>query len=747
MKYITTAILLVLTVVMGVYAAVHKENKAQSGAGGAKRVFASFAPDKARSIVWQRGDKKIRLEKKDGKWRIVAPIVFRANEDTVGTLLTDLETLIYHRRIKNEISNKEYKLTEPKVVVRVRGALPKDKEAVLRLGGFDLTESKVYVSRGDENDVLVVDKHINESMNKTLADLRDPHVLLFDALKLKKVELVRPGRALRLRKEKKRFYLIDGAGNTRCRAHGETAEALVRKIEDLQISRFVADGKNALAANGLTAETTRVVVETDKTKKLLLGGVCRKGDKTFDGEILAGRPGDSPAVFCIKAQTLDRLFRPPEELRDIKLLTSAAADLEKITIRSSTATLVLENDADKGWRIRNAKDTGDATGANAGKGLASDEEIISKFIDDIQAFTILGFSFPQESALAQYGLQSPQARITFKKNDGTVETLLMGNTSAEHLFVRRKGERAVLTVHKELASRFAPSELAFRERQILEFEQLDAKKIVTKTGTITEELYKKDGQWKLKKPIALDADEGAVGALLRALSTLKAQRYVARRSRPQFGFSAPNARKISCTLEPEPAFAPRPSSKNEKVEKDKKTVYEIEVGADVQDGQGCYARARSGDGWVFVLDALACTDLRALLATRTVVDVTAPVVRTVSYRGPKGVEELEKRGPQWHRKAGPKVKNTSVESLLSALDNLTAGKVWAYGAPGPEHGADKPHITVTVTTDKKEKISVVLGKEHMEKEKSAGRLGWRVGRDVIYVIPSHAVKALEEVTF
>ncbi len=753
MRYVSTAVIVALTTVMAVYAVVQGK-PGKKTKSGPDRVFADFAVKKATKVRIEKAGQVVELVRKGKDWMLTSPSPFPADSDAVETLLADMEMLTFTRKLDaDEKARVEYGLDKPKVSVSVEGALPGGAVAKLRLGAVDVTGRSLYVSAGDGGQVLVVDKGILSSADKNLDQWRSKRAFLIESSsRVQQVSYDHGGKGVHLKKRDAGVFLVDSSGKVLCRAQRDAADDMWRRIDDLKIIRFVAAGKGVLAKHSLGSGWIEVVevkkgttsgkAAGSRRHRLLFGGTCKVSGKTYDNEVLAGRPsqgGFPEAVFCVKARELQALVRPEAELRDLKLLAFQTEDLRRVEIRRSGRKLVLLK-TDQGWKISEPKQ---------GKGVPdrSDGELIARFIDDVQAFNVLAFSFPgsQQQQPGAFGLDKPTGALVLENSDGLSEELLLGATDGDNLYVRRKGEAAVLTVHKELAELLRPDPLAFRDRQVLSLDQGSIKKVVIQSGPVTEELTQKDGRWHLSKPVDLDADQDAMDGLLRALSSLRADKYLPQGSGALAALNVSDARVIRVLVheEPEPSLPGKQAGGKDKTKKAADVWYQLRVGGDF--AGGCAARLDKADRPSFLLPMSACRDLRALLVDRRLVDVTPSQVRKIHFVGPKGQWELEKKGPQWYSKAGPKVDNTSVETLLTTVQGLRATRAVHYGKPTKEEGGNKPYLTVTVTTDKGAAVSIVVGSEVHDKDgKVTGRFVWRADRAVVYLLPEFSVRDLEK---
>ncbi len=745
MRYMSTAVIVILAAVMAVYAVVQGK-PTRKKAEAADRVFPGFNVKKASRVVIERAGGKLEILRKGRHWMLSSPSPFPADSDAVDTLLADMEMLRFTRKLSGDkASLAEYGLAKPRIVVRVEGALPNGDPAELKIGASDVTGGSLYVQAGGRSGVLIVDKGILSSADKGLDDWRGKLAFLIESTDRIRTIAYRLGeQTVRITKKGEERFLLDSAGQVICRAQRDAGDDIWRQVGDLRITRFLSSGKGSLAKAGLTQGWIEVSEGSDGTagrqKKLLrhrlvVGGVCRVGGKTYDDERLVGRTaelGFFEAVFCVKAKSLDAILRPQTELRDIKLLSFQSDDLRRVEIQLANRKLVLIK-GDDGWKISEPK-------SEKGASQRSDGQLVAKFVDDVQAFSVLGFIFPATQQ-SLYGLDKPQGSLLLENQDGLTEALELGKIEGDKLYVRRKGEAAVLLVHKELGDLLRPDPLAFRNRQVLSLDQSAIQKIVVQQGQVTESLTEKDGKWHLTKPLDMGADQDAMDAFSRSLSALQADRYLPRNSAAAKVLSGPGVRSIEVLVKEGSDLTSAPGGQKDSKGQTKK--HRLVLGPVT--ATGCVGRLDEGDRVAFTLPVATCRDLHAWLADRRLADVTPSKVRKVRFVGPKGQWEIEKKGPQWYSHAGPKVDNTAVETLLTTVQGLRASRTARYGKPGKQDGAAKPDIQVTLTLENHKTISIVVGNQVRDKDgKVVGRYCWRPDRDIVYVLPSFSVSDLEK---
>ncbi len=696
------------------------------------RVVRGFEPQKATRITLHRHGKTLSLEKNKGRWLIVKPIRFPADDDVVENLLTEIKMLDKHRTLDGPRTKAVYGLGSKAVQVVVVGATP--KPLTLTLGALDVTGARIYLGKDADPKVLLVNKHFSEALDKSLDDLRQSAALPFKEKDVRSVDLSTPGgKRAHLTVHKKLWTLRLGAEQLGQRANAKTAESLVRKLKDLRATKFLGDGAAAISRFGLGKPRQTMTVDDGSRHTLLLGGPCpgRRADR------VAARKGTYPAVFCLRAKELKDLTVRPDDLRDARLTGISETSVKRITLTAKNRKLeILKKDLD--WDVLAPKD--------ASLKKASGPEV-EKYVRDLQGFTVLKFLPPPKDGLAKLGLDKPRAVLTLEDDSGRKETISLGAEDPDkNYYAQRSGEQMVVIVHRSAGELLQPTLLRFRSRSILSFrkEPTEAVRILARTGAITEEAVYEGGLWSLKKPDKVKVDADAMDALLSVLAMLQAERFVSASPLPDQGLTTPT-RVITVDLEMEDIEkGARPGAST----RTKKQTHTIKVGRDAPDG-GCFAQMGAPRSPVFLLAAAACRDLRALLADRRLAELRISQVTGLKLTRGGGTEQLVRQGKHWNRKNGPRVDTTNVDNLLTDLAQMRALKVVAYGLPRPEHGLARPQLVVEVLLASKgsKPIRLLIGAPVKEKGKVVGNYAARAGRRLVYLLDIKDVAIFKKAKF
>jgi hypothetical protein len=283
----------------------------------------------------------------------------------------------------------------------------------------------------------------------------------------------------------------------------------------------------------------------------------------------------------------------------------------------------------------------------------------------------------------------------------------------------------VLQVHSEAGDSISADPLFFRSRKVLQVARWEVKTISVTAGGTTEVAERgPQERWRLEKPFALEADAGVIDRLLSAVADLRAEKLLA----GGVAFVSTHTLRVA-TQPPDPDAAARDGGVR------KAATHVLEIGADAPGG-GCLARSA---GTVVVLAKAVCEDLRVRLATRKLVDIGEQVVVGLTLARGGKTETLDKRGPTWHRSAGPRVPGEQIDDLLGTLRSLTASAVVQYG-PDAGHGLAKPRLEAGLKLDGGQEIRLVFGGEG-----DRGVFARLKGRDVTYLVARRDVEALEKV--
>ncbi len=220
-----------------------------------------------------------------------------------------------------------------------------------------------------------------------------------------------------------------------------------------------------------------------------------------------------------------------------KLFTGLVSDdIETLTVKNDAGETTSLRKQDGKWAMTapfqaRASDL-DASGiANALAGLD-----ITRVVDEAPA------------DVKDYGLVTPAMEIAFTSTAGKPSgKLLVGSKTATggSLYARKDGETRVVLIGEFNSATFNKSAFDLRDKAIVSFDRskVDGIDVVQPSGSF--ELAKKDGTWRLARPIAARADGTAADGLVTAMESLLMKSIVAPSATPEeltkYGLDKPSA--------------------------------------------------------------------------------------------------------------------------------------------------------------------------------------------------------------
>jgi hypothetical protein len=316
-----------------------------------KQAAASKAPDTSTKILLiseeqfqeiklaKSGAEAVDLKRENGKWRIAAPQAFPADPDASSSLVAALASVTADKTIEDNAADlKAYGLDHPAIDAQV--AKKDGKTDEILIGDDTPTGSGAYAKRANDPHVYTVLSFVKTSLDKSLNDLRDKRLLIFESDKLTRVDLQAKGQALEFGKNGQNEWEI--LKPRPLRAASSAVEDLVVKLKDakMDLTGTPEDAKKAAAA---FASGTKVAVATvtdaggSKTLE-----VRRDKDKND-----YARSSAVEGIFKIAPDVGDALDKGLDDFRNKKLFDFGFSDPSKLDIQNGAASATYAKVGDK----------------------------------------------------------------------------------------------------------------------------------------------------------------------------------------------------------------------------------------------------------------------------------------------------------------------------------------------------------------------------------------------------------------
>jgi hypothetical protein len=186
----TTGILLLIAGALAAFVYLYEvKGGAQRAEAEAKskQLFPGIEQDAITAIaLTTREGESARLERRDGRWLLVAPLEFPADAFSADGIASSLAGLSSEAVLEDPQPPTEYGLGDGARVVRFTAG---DAEHALRLGRKTPIGSNSYASVEGSDQIVTVASFKAESLEKSLLDLRERKILDFDTRAIERIEV------------------------------------------------------------------------------------------------------------------------------------------------------------------------------------------------------------------------------------------------------------------------------------------------------------------------------------------------------------------------------------------------------------------------------------------------------------------------------------------------------------------------------------------------------------------------------
>jgi len=361
--------------------------------------------------IKKKGSDPVELAKDStGAWQIVSPKQYRANQNTVSSFASALASLTSERLLDANASNPaQYGLADAGYEVDV---IEKDGAAhKLLIGDEAPAGNSSYAALGGDPRVFMLASYNKTSLAKSLNDLREKRLLVFEQDKLSRVELTAKKQDIEFGRNKEQWQIVKPKP---FRADDSKVEELIRKLADakMDLSASDEDQKKAAAAFAGGAEVgTAKVTDASGTEELQV----RKNKDDYYAKSSAVE-----GVYKVGNDLGAALDKTVDDFRNKKLLDMGFNGPEKIELHEGAKAYYLTKGGSD-WFSADGKKVDDI-GAESFVEKVRDLEA-SKFVDA--------------------GFGAVELEVTATSNAGkTVEKVLIAK-DGDHYVAKRDGEPAL----------------------------------------------------------------------------------------------------------------------------------------------------------------------------------------------------------------------------------------------------------------------------------------------------------------
>jgi Domain of unknown function (DUF4340) len=354
----------------------------------------------------------VDLRRDSGKWRIVQPKQLAADPDTSSSLVSALTSVTADKTIEDKATDiSPYGLNHPTLDVTVTKKDGGTNE--LLIGDDTPNASGSYAKLPNDGRVFTVLSFVKTGLDKSLNDLRDKRLLVFDSDKLTRVELTAKGQPVEFSKNGQNEWEI--LKPRPLRADSAQVDTLIGKFKDAKMDAAVSadDAKKAAAAFASgTKVATATVTDASGTQTL---EVRKDKDKNYyaKGSAVEG-------IFKITSDVGDALDKGVDDFRNKKLFDFGFTDPSKLDIKNAGGTTVTYTKSGDKWM-------------SGSKAL--DNSTVQNLIDKLRDLSAT--KFPAE------GGGSPVFEATVTSNSGKrIEKVTITKQGSQY-FAKRENEPSI----------------------------------------------------------------------------------------------------------------------------------------------------------------------------------------------------------------------------------------------------------------------------------------------------------------
>ncbi len=516
-RHITTIVLVIVAVVLGVYLWRDRENVTE----GEKKnrqgsVFPAWRKEDVARVEIARDDETIVLErdaKAESSWRMKSPRSERADQGAVERLLTALE---FAQIARKAASDGQLGLDAP----RATGSVTMGKLVFkFALGGTSpRPEGSAYFSL-DDGDPIVVKQELVTQLLQPSDTYRDRTVVPYLSLEMKRFEVKHDKGGFAVERLDDKSFKVVGPNALAAR------EALDRVWGALAEMRAEAFPKDA-DADRLTATpkvTILIVPQESKPEgEIVIGDVC----PGHPDDLVVLRRKPTRVAACVPKGALDPLLVTPDTLVERRPTSLHADEIEEVRWESIGAEPHAIELARKGSGFHQRE--------------PADRDLTAEEADAASELLVAIERSVAEEIRTPTSPFAPIARFRVRAGPRE-ETLEIGPLGEEKVRAKRLRDGAEMILSRVVARRLIPRATTTKPRVILG-DTRRVTKVILRCG-VPQEAVDTGSGLKLREPKGYETD-GSLSQLVDALARGKSDLWVADEPDPSMGLDGEGCRVI-----------------------------------------------------------------------------------------------------------------------------------------------------------------------------------------------------------
>lgn len=374
-----------------------------------------FEMERVKQFRYQTAQQDITCQKtEENQWNLLQPMNTKADSDKIQSFL---------RRLI-DAKAKEFVEEEPEDLGQYQ-LVPAERELTFWLGeemsqatlyiGKKEEDKKSYYARGGQSmTVVLIDEEVFKDLPQAIDGWRNKTLITFDRDKVNRIHLTSEEHSITLEKKEDQWELTEP---TKTKADNWEVDSLAMALQETKAEGFIDRPQRPDAWYGFDRPQLEISLwlEGEEASPKVVIGTQEEGKTTH-----YARSSQTPTIYLVKEEDIDKLKKTPFDLRDKVLISYSPTDLDSLTLNlPDEEPIVISKSGDR-WVIKKPRKY---------RSKQSEAEDLVWQLNSVKMERIADES---PSDLSPYGLEPPKAELSIQLKKGDpLPTLLLGNKAEE----------------------------------------------------------------------------------------------------------------------------------------------------------------------------------------------------------------------------------------------------------------------------------------------------------------------------
>lgn len=396
------------------------------------------------------------VRKSETHWVLTTPLQYDADADELNRLASSASEIKKESVVEEKASDlAKFGLNPPQSGLRIK---TKDgKVFALDFGLKNPTGNSAYASLPNQKQVFLVPSHVVNAFEKKVDDLRNRSVLSFDQPETQFLSIKSSKGVFELIKDSDDRWWFGGKGLRAADSPG--VRGILNTLSMGKISEFFNENPDHYANLNLDKPLVEVTLTYGKDKaikRLIIGSekskLQAKGKKAAGAAETApvlylAKDASRPDLFFVEKDLVDKLFIPPDSIRDKALVPMQRWDVDAIVLSNTKGSFVFSKSGGE-WFFGDKKKKAKWDAVNGI--LDTLEKPVKGWVDNPSSASI-------------YGMDKPGIRIVLKQGSRILAECSFGKAAKDGIYAQIKGDSSIKIADPDGLSQLDRGEADFIE--------------------------------------------------------------------------------------------------------------------------------------------------------------------------------------------------------------------------------------------------------------------------------------------